>query len=166
MTRDMVIQDPTVASSGRGRPHSRIALLAALPLFLAACGSSGAVGRAESTPSPAAPNSATTPSRAPTGPSAEAQPGAGSQITTVEEVNASNAGGAFKPTQVPVTRGTTVRWVNHSGNIHNVTFDDRSLGASPIMYQNDAFDKAFDRPGTYHYTCTFHPGMEGTIVVS
>ncbi|MBJ7598685.1 plastocyanin/azurin family copper-binding protein [Candidatus Nephthysia bennettiae] len=84
----------------------------------------------------------------------------------MEETNASNAGGTFRPAEVHVTRGTTVRWINHSGNIHNVTFDDHAMGASAIMYRNDSLEKAFARPGSYHYVCTFHPGMEGTVIVS
>jgi plastocyanin len=30
---------------------------------------------------------------------------------------------------------------------------------------NDSFSYRFDKPGTYHYLCTIHPRMVGTIVV-
>jgi plastocyanin len=29
----------------------------------------------------------------------------------------------------------------------------------------DAPSNSFDKPGTYHYLCTIHPRMVGTIVV-
>jgi plastocyanin len=87
-------------------------------------------------------------------------------LVTVEQINASTMGGAFSPKEIHLNAGGTVHWINHSGNIHNVTFDDRSLGASPIMYKGDSYEKKLDRPGRYHYVCTFHPGMEGTVVVT
>ena len=83
----------------------------------------------------------------------------------VMEVNATNKGGAFDPEMVKVPVGGTVMWTNNSGNIHNVTFTDTSIKASTVMSKGDAFKVTFPKAGTYKYTCTFHPGMDGTVVV-
>jgi plastocyanin len=141
-----------------------IGCLLAAGLLAAGCG-----GPITSSHTATASPSPSTASPLPAGSSpASASPTSGQadQVVTVEEINASNMGGAFSPKEVHLSAGGTVRWVNHSGNIHNVTFDDRSLGASPIMYKGDSHEKKLDRPGRYHYVCTFHPGMEGMVVVS
>jgi plastocyanin len=33
------------------------------------------------------------------------------------------------------------------------------------MDTNESFSHKFDKPGTYHFTCSIHPRMIGTIVV-
>jgi plastocyanin len=33
------------------------------------------------------------------------------------------------------------------------------------MDTNESFSYKFDKPGTYHFTCSIHPRMVGTIVV-
>jgi plastocyanin len=30
---------------------------------------------------------------------------------------------------------------------------------------NESFSYKFDKPGTYHFTCSIHPRMVGTVVV-
>jgi plastocyanin len=100
------------------------------------------------------------------GASPSSSPAPGPAAASIEEVNATGKGGDFKPGTVNIRAGQSVEWVNHSGNIHNVTFDDRSLTGSTTMSANESFRATFPRPGSYHYICTFHPGMEGTIVVS
>ncbi len=139
---------------------NRLWCLLAVGILAAACGGSQTASshsaKVSASPSAASP--------APSG--ASLTSGQADDVVTVEEINASNAGGAFSPKEIHVNAGGTARWVNNSGNIHNVTFDDRSLGASPIMYKGDSYDKRIDRPGRYHYACTFHPGMEGTVIVT
>ncbi len=141
------------------RPRWICCLLAA-GILAAACGGKQTASSHAATASPSP--SAASPAASGVSPS----PGQADQVVTVEEINASNAGGAFSPQEIHLNAGGTIRWVNHSGNIHKVTFDDRSLGASPIMYKGDSYDKKIDRLGRYHYACTFHPGMEGTVVVT
>ncbi len=151
----------------------RVGLLAAAIMTLAACGGGGSSGSSQATSqptehmsmSPSAPASAAPSASASPSASQSAQP-AGPAAAMVEQVNASNKGGDFKPASVTIKAGETVGWVNHSGNIHNVIFDDKSLGNSTTMSANETFSKKFDKPGSYHYVCSFHPGMEGTVVVS
>jgi plastocyanin len=82
----------------------------------------------------------------------------------------------YEPAQVAVTAGTTVEWVNDDRFGHTVTsgtrdapddaFDERVLG------ELDAADATgttasitFDEPGTFAYSCRYHPRMIGTVVV-
>ena len=74
-------------------------------------------------------------------------------------------GGAFSPASVSVHVGDSVEWTNKSGNIHNVTFATPAVH-SPVMFAGETWKQTFTTPGTFHYVCTYHPGMEGEIVVS
>ena len=135
-------------------------LITALALSAAACGGSNSTSSA-STPAPSTPAPATAaPSAAPTAAAAPSGP-----VTAVMEINATGKGGAFEPDMVKVAVGGTVMWTNNSGNIHNVTFADTSIKASTIMSKGDTFTVTFPKAGTYKYTCTYHPGMDGTVVV-
>jgi len=71
---------------------------------------------------------------------------------------------AFAPTAVTIAVGTTVKWKNLDGEPHTVRGIDSSL-RSDALDQNDSFAFRFDKPGTYHYMCSIHPQMTGTIVV-
>ena len=138
-------------------PRSAVISLAVLLLLAGAgCGSS---------PAPLS-DVSPTPSSTPTAAAAVSPPPAATgAVTAVKEVNAIGMGGAFDPPMVAIKAGGSVRWTNSSGNIHNVTFADASIKASGVMSPGESFDTVFARPGTYSYRCTFHPGMEGTVVV-
>ena len=36
---------------------------------------------------------------------------------------------------------------------------------SPALDTGEAFSYVFSKPGTYHYFCSLHPHMQGTVVV-
>ena len=137
---------------------------AALILLIAGCSSGTAATSVASSPAPTgttAPPATGVPS---TAPSASA-PVTSGKTMAVAEVNATGMGGAFNPPLLQVQVGDTVEWTNSSGNIHNVTFSDSTMH-SPIMFRGDKWSQAFTKAGTYKYSCTFHPGMDGTIVVT
>ena len=71
---------------------------------------------------------------------------------------------AFDPTSITVSVGTTVKWTNKDSFTHNVT---SSTGAfsSGSMASNATFSFQFNSAGTYNYSCTIHPGMNGTVIV-
>jgi len=71
----------------------------------------------------------------------------------------------FTPTSLPVTAGATVTWLNKDEEPHTV-ISDTGLFHSAAMDTNDSFSFKFDKAGTYHFTCSIHPRMIGTIVVS
>jgi plastocyanin len=70
----------------------------------------------------------------------------------------------FAPASLTVSAGTTVTWTNLDDEPHTVV-SDTGLFRSGAMDTNESFSFKFDKPGTYHYTCSIHPRMVGTILV-
>ncbi len=70
----------------------------------------------------------------------------------------------FVPTTLTVKAGTTVTWANQDEEPHTV-YSDTGLFRSSAIDTGEAFSFRFDTPGTYHFVCTIHPRMVGTIVV-
>jgi plastocyanin len=74
------------------------------------------------------------------------------------------AGGRFTPATVTVAVGGTVTWTNGDGSQHNVTANAGAF-KSPTLAAGAVFSFKFTTPGTYAYNCTFHGGMNGTVIV-
>jgi YVTN family beta-propeller protein len=74
------------------------------------------------------------------------------------------AGFAFGPQAITSKAGDSVTWSNDDGAAHTVTFKDGSAGAKSLS-PGETFTRAFDKPGTYDYFCSFHPYMTGAVVV-
>jgi amicyanin len=72
---------------------------------------------------------------------------------------------AFAPATITVVAGATVTWTNEDGIQHDVFAPSVGL-KSPVLNQNDSYTHAFSKPGTYHYICSIHPFMHGTVVVT
>ena len=70
----------------------------------------------------------------------------------------------FEPTSSTIKAGTTVTWLNKDDEPHTVV-SDNGLFRSAAMDTNESFSFEFDQPGTYHFVCSIHPSMVGTIVV-
>lgn len=70
----------------------------------------------------------------------------------------------FAPLTVTVSAGTTVTWTNHDDEPHTIV-SDTGLFRSGALDTNESFAFKFDKPGTYHYACSIHPRMVGTVVV-
>jgi plastocyanin len=70
----------------------------------------------------------------------------------------------FNPTPLTVRAGSTVTWTNMDDEPHTVVSDTRTF-KSGGMDTNESFSYKFDKPGTYHFTCSIHPRMVGTVVV-
>jgi plastocyanin len=70
----------------------------------------------------------------------------------------------FAPATLTVKAGTTVTWANKDEEPHTV-FSDTGLFRSGAIDTGEVFSFKFDKPGTYHFLCTIHPRMVGTIVV-
>ena len=76
----------------------------------------------------------------------------------------SMVGFKFDPPKLEVHVGDTVEWVNRDFVAHTATADDKTFdtgkleaGASKRLVMTKA--------GTFPYTCHFHSGMKGTLVV-
>jgi plastocyanin len=70
----------------------------------------------------------------------------------------------FSPATITVKAGATVTWTNLDEEPHTV-YSDAGLFRSGALDTKDSFSFTFDKPGTYHYLCTIHPKMLGTVVV-
>ena len=70
----------------------------------------------------------------------------------------------FQPMSSTVKVGTTVTWLNKDDEPHTVVSDNGAF-RSAAMDTNETFSFEFDQPGTYHFVCSIHPSMVGTIVV-
>lgn len=70
----------------------------------------------------------------------------------------------FEPMALTVPVGTRVQWTNQDEEAHTVVSDSGQF-RSPALDTNDRFSFTFDKPGTYHFACSLHPQMVGTITV-
>lgn len=73
----------------------------------------------------------------------------------------------FKPADITVKVNTTVRWVNADDRPHRIEFEDKAFSTSAYLLgsSQSASSLPFNRPGSYNYSCTIHPDMQGTIRV-
>lgn len=70
----------------------------------------------------------------------------------------------FAPDTITIKAGASVTWKNSDDEPHTVV-SDTGLFRSGALDTNESFTFRFDKPGTYHYACSIHPRMVGTIVV-
>lgn len=73
-------------------------------------------------------------------------------------------GCTFGPTIARVPVGTEVRWVNVAGQVHDVV-GRRFEWGSDALENGQSFTHRFATAGIYPYSCSFHPGMAGMVVV-
>ena len=71
----------------------------------------------------------------------------------------------YMPATLNVIAGTKVTWVNHDEVPHTIVDTDKAF-RSAALDTDDTYSFTFTKPGTYHYFCTLHPKMVGTIVVA
>lgn len=75
-------------------------------------------------------------------------------------------GNLFLPEAVTIKAGSTVRWTNAERRTsHSVLFPAESL-ESERMLPDENWQRRFDKPGRYPYTCGPHPEMKGLVVVT
>lgn len=72
----------------------------------------------------------------------------------------------FSPPVLTVAIGTKVIWTNRDDIPHTVTDADHPREIkSPALDTGDSYSRTFATAGTYHYFCSLHPHMQGTVVV-
>lgn len=77
-------------------------------------------------------------------------------------------GTTFSPSDVTISPGTTVRWINGDGVDHTVTPDGHTEWSSAALgTQGAVFEHTFDNTGEFPYYCIPHQaqGMTGIIRV-
>ena len=70
----------------------------------------------------------------------------------------------FTPTNMTIKAGSKVTWTNQDEEPHTVSSDNGTF-RSAALDTDESYSFKFDKPGTYHYVCTIHPRMIGTITV-
>lgn len=114
---------------------------AALALAAAGCGSDGSSGTTSSS-TPAAP----------------AKGGKGTVTVDMQNIQ-------FAPKAVTVKVGQKITWDNLDSVDHNVTAKSGASFQSSNFGHGGTYSFTPKKAGTIQYTCTLHPGMDGTIVV-
>ena len=72
----------------------------------------------------------------------------------------------FLPEVLSVKVGTTVRWTNdEKRTTHSVRFPAEGGLESERLFPGDSWQRRFDKPGIYPYTCGPHPEMKGLVEV-
>ncbi|MBM3356930.1 MAG: plastocyanin [Betaproteobacteria bacterium] len=72
----------------------------------------------------------------------------------------------FIPAEVKIKRGTTVKWTNTERRTsHSVVFIVEKF-ESDRLFPGESYQRKFDKPGTYAYTCGPHPEMKAVIIVT
>jgi plastocyanin len=69
----------------------------------------------------------------------------------------------FSPATVTIRAGQAVEWTNRDSIAHTVDF---SGVISNVLNRGDTYAQRFTAPGTYHYICSIHPFMHGTVIVT
>lgn len=73
----------------------------------------------------------------------------------------------FIPSELKVSRGTTVKWLNKEKRTsHSILFLEPGASESDRLFPGDTWSRTFDKPGTYPYRCGPHEEMKGRIVVT
>jgi plastocyanin len=72
----------------------------------------------------------------------------------------------FHPHELRVKVGTTVKWVNQEKRVsHSVIFLGKDGFESERFFPGESWQRTFDQPGRYEYSCGPHPEMKGVIEV-
>jgi plastocyanin len=120
-----------------------LSVMTVLAMVLVACSSSAAPAESSSKP-------------------AESKPAAAQSASGSAEVVMS--GFKFQPAELTVKMGTKVTFTNNDSAGHDVVASDGSFN-SGTLNKGQTFSMVFDKEGTFSYVCTFHPGMDGKIIV-
>ena len=73
----------------------------------------------------------------------------------------------YQPERVVVTAGSLVRWTNREKRTtHTVRFTGAEGLESERLFPGASWERRFDKPGLYPYTCGPHPEMKGLVEVT
>ncbi len=71
----------------------------------------------------------------------------------------------YKPVTLAIKQGTKVAWTDEDSSNHTATSATGKGFDTGSINQGQTRSITFKKPGTYKYTCSFHPFMRGTIAV-
>jgi plastocyanin len=91
----------------------------------------------------------------------------GVHIVELPEAN-DNETNIFKPDNIIIKQGETVRWVNRDKVAHifaSMPFIGMGGIFTPNIQPEENWEYKFEKPGEYYYLCFIHMGMVGKITV-
>lgn len=74
----------------------------------------------------------------------------------------------FKPENVIIKKGGTVKWMNNDATNHifaTISLISAGVIRSPSVEPGQSWEYKFERPGEYFYICFIHRSMKGKITV-
>ena len=71
----------------------------------------------------------------------------------------------FTPATVSVPAGDTVIFIWGGSNGHNVVFTTSGAPADCPTYSSGVCIRVFPTVGTFNFVCTYHSGMNGSVIV-
>jgi plastocyanin len=67
----------------------------------------------------------------------------------------------FRPSQLEITTGTTIRFINKGNPNHQL---QGSLFSTGTLQTDDEYSHTFTTPGTYYFTCGIHGNVSSEQV--
>ena len=87
--------------------------------------------------------------------------------TGAATVEVSIADYKFTPAALSIKAGATVKWNNlERRTTHSVLFTGPGGFESERFFPGESWQRTFDKPGAYPYSCGPHPEMKGLIEVT
>ena len=86
--------------------------------------------------------------------------------TTSDTVEIDMKNFQFAPKSTTVKVGQTVKWVNQDSAPHDATDEKTGQFKSDQFGKGDSYEFTPKKAGKIAYTCTLHPGMDGTLTVT
>lgn len=72
----------------------------------------------------------------------------------------------FDPPKLQISVGDTVKWTNREKRTtHSVLFTGPGGFESERFFPDESWQRTFDKPGSYPYSCGPHPEMKGHVEV-
>lgn len=72
----------------------------------------------------------------------------------------------FNPADISIPVGDTIYFAFQSGVVHNVKFESAGNPGDIGDTSNATVKRVFGTVGMFHYQCTIHPGMSGSVTVT
>ena len=72
----------------------------------------------------------------------------------------------FAPDTITVNKGDSVTWTNNDSTNHTVTSQNKNIQLnSGEIKPGSSYSYTFSKSGTYNYSCSLSPNMQGKIIV-
>lgn len=72
----------------------------------------------------------------------------------------------YHPHELRVKAGTTVKWTNQEKRTsHSILFLGKEGFESERIFPGESWERRFEQPGRYEYSCGPHPEMKGLVEV-